>query len=538
VTGGQTSLGLVELNEPAPSAGVTIRLSSSDPAIVVPATVKVEPGAVDASFPVETTPVADSTTVTVSARTSATASPQTATVTVRPPSISFISCTPQTVPAGTQTTCKVQLDGPVASPTLGAERDQRVLERGKDPSGNDSRSITIVLASSNAAVATAPASVSIGPGERSRSFTVNTMPLAQSASSLISASYGGVTKGTNVHVTPVALQYLACGNASTAECEYTAWHGGEFKGYVKLTAPAPEGGLMVKLSDDPNLLEFWDFPPEGGSLRETDRTWIRGGETSGDFRILARTVARTAPVDTRVTISASTPLSSDTRAAVITLRAVHLQYVACGAWTSTTTECEHLPKFEGNDWSAIGGNVRLTGQARENLVVKLLDSPNLVRFWHRPPGENHDVETDNVVVRKGSTDASFRIRPRAVAVDTRVTISAYGPSAGPTRTAQLIIKAPTVRSLRFESYPLSGVAVGGQKVRLFLSLTGGAPAGGLPVNIKYSGTTDITGPEVVKIPEAAKDKPFEATVGPCTALPVCEVVATAGTVSAKLVVNP
>jgi hypothetical protein len=364
------------------------------------------------------------------------------------------------------------------------------------------------------------------------------MPLAQSASSLISASYGGVTKGTNVHVTPVALQYLACGNASTAECEYTAWHGGEFKGYVKLTAPAPEGGLMVKLSDDPNLLEFWDFPPEGGSLRETDRTWIRGGETSGDFRILARTVARTAPVDTRVTISASTPLSSDTRAAVITLRAVHLQYVACGAWTSTTTECEHLPKFEGNDWSAIGGNVRLTGQARENLVVKLLDSPNLVRFWHRPPGENHDVETDNVVVRKGSTDASFRIRPRAVAVDTRVTISAYGPSAGPTRTAQLIIKAPTVRSLRFESYPLSGVAVGGQKVRLFLSLTGGAPAGGLPVNIKYSGTTDITGPEVVKIPEAAKDKPFEATVGPCTALPVCEVVATAGTVSAKLVVNP
>jgi hypothetical protein len=58
------------------------------------------------------------------------------------------------------------------------------------------------------------------------------------------------------------------------------------------------------------------------------------------------------------------------------------------------------------------------------------------------------------------------------------------------------------------------------------------------VNIKYSGTTDITGPAVVTIREADKDKFFEATVLPCSAHPVCEVVATAGTVSAKLVVNP
>lgn len=428
VTGGQDSFGLVELNGAAPAGGVTIQLSSNHPAISVPATITVAPGGVDQSFPVTTVPVASPTTVTVSAKIGAAAAPQTSTVTVVPPSLSFVTCTPQTVPAGTPTTCKVELDGPVASPSLGTEGDKRVAQLPRTAAGADWLALSITLSTSNAAVATVPATVRIGVGQRSASFEVTTKPLAQSASSLISASYGGATKGTTVHVQPVSLRHVSCGNANTNECEHLPRFDRDYGVWlstpagVRLTAPAPAGGLRVKFSDSPNLATFWAQRPNP-----------LGGGTEG-------------------------------------------------------------------------------------------------------------YAMSSILVPEGQSGASFGISSIAVAVDTRVTVTASAPLTGETRTLVVTVKAPVVAVLIFQvggnPATISGVPIGGRKVRMYVRLSGSAPKGGWPLDFKYSGTTDITGPAVVTVPARGDYKEFDVTVGPCSVNPICEVVASTGTLSAKLFVKP
>lgn len=292
VTGGRSSSGLVELNQPAPGSGVTIQLSSSDAAIVLPATIEVEPGAATASFPVQSTPVAAPTTVTVSARAGTAAAPTTATVTVVPPSVSSIGCNPQSVPSGTSTTCTVQLDGPVASSAEAA---------------------AITLTSSKTAVAGVPATAQIAAGERRTSFTVTTKPLAQSAASLISASYGGNAKGTHVHVLPVSLREVLCSVDSyfSPTCSLPPQRvGPAISGKVRLTAPAPAGGVTVTLADSPNYVNF-----SAGSLH------IPAGQDTARFDILAVAV----DTQTNVSITATASTTGDSRQAVLTIRPPQIQ---------------------------------------------------------------------------------------------------------------------------------------------------------------------------------------------------------------------
>jgi hypothetical protein len=384
VTGGRSSFGLVELNEPAPGSGVTIHLSSSDAAIVLPATIKVEAGAANASFPVQSIPVAAPTTVTVSARAGTAAAPTTATVTVVPPSVSFIGCNPQSVPAGTSTTCTVQLEGPVASSAEAA---------------------TITLTSSRTAVASVPATAQIPAGERKTSFTVTTKPLAQSAASLISASYGGNAKGTNVHVLPVSLRAVLCSVDSyfSPTCSLPPQRVGRaIWGKVRLTAPAPAGGVTVTLADSPNYVNF-----SPGSL--------------------------------------------------------------------------HIPA--------------------------------------------------------GQDTARFDILAVAVDTQTNVSITATASTTGDTRQAVLTIRPPQIKTFQIQRAEVSGVPIGGMAVPALIELNGIAPRGGKTYGLSYSGTTDITGPSQVTVPENGRQKGFQITVGPCSLAP-CKVFISTGSWKDSLIVKP
>jgi hypothetical protein len=82
VIGGSPSTGTVTLNGPAPSGGVSVSLSSSDPAAVVPASVSVPSGATSATFAITTSSVTTTHTVTITAVYGYT---KTATLTVTPP---------------------------------------------------------------------------------------------------------------------------------------------------------------------------------------------------------------------------------------------------------------------------------------------------------------------------------------------------------------------------------------------------------------------------------------------------------------------
>src|SRR6266566_4987267 len=84
VTGGDSSTGTVTLSAPAPSGGAIVSLASSDTSVAtVPDTITVPTGATSTTFPVSTSPVGTSTSVTISG--SYSGSTQAASLTVTPP---------------------------------------------------------------------------------------------------------------------------------------------------------------------------------------------------------------------------------------------------------------------------------------------------------------------------------------------------------------------------------------------------------------------------------------------------------------------
>jgi len=173
VVGGQSSTGIVTLSGPAPGTGVTVTLSSTNPAVAgVPPSVTVGAGLSSASFSITTFVVASSTPVDIIA--SAGGATKTATLTVTPPplpKLSSLTLSPSTVTGGSTSTGTVTLSGP--APAGGA---------------------LVELASSKPALAAVPPNVTVAAGTSSASFTVSTGTAPSNTSAVISASYNGSAK--------------------------------------------------------------------------------------------------------------------------------------------------------------------------------------------------------------------------------------------------------------------------------------------------------------------------------------------------------
>lgn len=160
---GNPATGTVTLNGVAPSSGTVVTLSSNNGAVTVPASVTVPGGATLVNFPLTTSPVNATTTVTVSATYGGT---QQAVMTVAPVAISSLAVSPTMVAGGAaSSTGTITLNGP--APTGGA---------------------TVTLSSSLPA-ATVPTSIVIPAGASTASFTISTTAVASTANVTISASY-------------------------------------------------------------------------------------------------------------------------------------------------------------------------------------------------------------------------------------------------------------------------------------------------------------------------------------------------------------
>ncbi len=258
VPGGASPTGTVALSGPAYSGGVHVTLASSNPTVarvlgpgLVPtpingeATVTVPAGQSSASFTVSTQPVPTGTTtpVTIAAYYGrVTKEPTlTATLTVVPPSLDLVSCTP---PGGKRAHeppfgCKVWLDGPVAP----------------------NRSVTVNLATSNTAVAiVSPSSVVIASNHNAGDFTVIPQPIEQSQTATITAQYGDVKKTTTVNVLPVLIKGVSCRPNEAApwrsECATygKAPIGVSAFGLLSLTGKAGPGGLRIKVLPSSDIL--------------------------------------------------------------------------------------------------------------------------------------------------------------------------------------------------------------------------------------------------------------------------------------------
>ena len=215
VTGSQDTAGRVDIELTGPKIGApVIELRSSNQGLAaVPLTVTPAQGS--AVFVVKTGSVTKPTDVTITAQVGS--SSKSATLQILPPKLSGLGCDqPANVIPQKPLKCWAWLDG------LAAE------------------AITVNL-STSLPVATVPPNVTISRGANKETVQVKAEPIAQSALVRVSGTYAGVTKSISVTVLPVALESLTISPSTVVAGERPVLN-------VKLTAPPPQSGVVVKIS--------------------------------------------------------------------------------------------------------------------------------------------------------------------------------------------------------------------------------------------------------------------------------------------------
>lgn len=178
VRGGFGTGGIVRLFVPAPAGGVTIQLSSSNPAAAtVPAGVTVRTGAMTADFTVTAVPVAQSATVTITAAVDGVS--KTAPLTVEPTVLLYLVLGPASLRGGVGSTGEVELSGPA-------------------PSGG----FAVTLSSGDPAVATVPARVTVPARATTAQFPITTRRVAKVTGVTITASTDGGARTRQLMVNP------------------------------------------------------------------------------------------------------------------------------------------------------------------------------------------------------------------------------------------------------------------------------------------------------------------------------------------------
>ncbi len=170
----------VTLNGPAPPAGITVGLSSSNPAVAsVPASAVVPAGATTSpNFTISTVSVTVSTVVTISATYGSVT--KTASLTVRPVALSSFLASPATLKGGSNISSRLYFDGPA-------------------PAGG----IAVALSASDPTVVTVPATIPVAAGATSSAgFAIPTKAVAATTTVVVTATYNGTTKTVTLTLTP------------------------------------------------------------------------------------------------------------------------------------------------------------------------------------------------------------------------------------------------------------------------------------------------------------------------------------------------
>ncbi|MGJ5817803.1 beta strand repeat-containing protein [Paludibaculum fermentans] len=207
----------VTLSGPAPTGGIVVALSSSDPAAAaVPASVTVPAGASTAAFNITTVAGVSSPGVTITA--SANGVSRTGTLQLTSVTLTAFSAGAASSTGGLPLKGTITLGGP--APAAG---------------------VTVALQSSNTAVAPLPASVLIAGGTSSATFNYTPGVVLAPVSVTLSASYGGITKQAALSVLAPALKSLTMPLASIGGRTSTA-------NTVAITGPAPAAGAVIGLT--------------------------------------------------------------------------------------------------------------------------------------------------------------------------------------------------------------------------------------------------------------------------------------------------
>ncbi|MDR3687812.1 MAG: hypothetical protein P4L46_00430 [Fimbriimonas sp.] len=259
ITGGNSSLGTVDLTGNASASGLVVTLSSTNSAAKVPRSVSVAANQGSATFAVTTSSVTKQQVVTITAKCGAVT--KTATLTVNPPpppTLVSIGVSPGSVQGGSTSSGLVTLSGLA-------------------PAGGEKVSLT-----SNSKSATLPVSVTIASGKSSVGFTVKTIAVATQSVATLTAKLGTTSKSATLTIAPPSIKSLSVSPSSVK--------GGKSSvGTINLTGPAPSGGIAVSISSD------------SGSATVPSTVTISSGKSSGTLTIKTKAVTRSTSATIKAT---------------------------------------------------------------------------------------------------------------------------------------------------------------------------------------------------------------------------------------------
>ena len=406
VSGGSSSTGTVTLGGPAPSGGAVISLSSSDPTVAsVPGSMTIPEGATTATFIVTTSPVATSSSVTISA--SYSGATQTALLMVTPSTLTSLTLSPSSVTGGSASTGTVTLGAPA-------------------PSGG----AVISLSSNNTGVATVPGNVTVAAGATSATFTVTTNPVSTSTPITISASYGGGTQTASLTVTASAVSL-----SSLTFSPSTVTGGSPSTGTVTLSGPAPSGGAVVSLSSS-----------KTGVATVPGSVTVAGGSTTATF------VVTTTPVGTSASVTLSASFNGVTRTTSLTVVPPTLTSLALspssvtGGSSSTGTVTLSGPAPDGGAVVSLSGSNAGVASVPGGVTVAWGSMTATFTVTTTPVGTSTSV-TLSALLNGVTRTASLTVLPPTL---TSLALSPSRVTAGGTSTGTVMLSGPA---------PSSGVVV-------------------------------------------------------------------------------
>jgi hypothetical protein len=280
---GNASTCTVTLNQPAPTGGSAVTVSSNNAALTVPASSTVPANSASTTFSASLGTIAINQSATVTATLNG-ASQGASLSLVAPVLVSTLACNLTSVNSGASTTCTVTLNQPA-------------------PAGGSAAGL-----SSNNAALTVPAAVAVSANASSANFSATVGNITSNQTAAITATLNSASQSASLSLVAPAVSALACSPTSVN-------FGASTTCTVTLNQAAPTGGTVVALSDNSTPLTI----PVSVS--------VAAGAASATFVATVGTLTTTQPA----TISATL---NGTQSATLTLVApVLISALACNATT-------------------------------------------------------------------------------------------------------------------------------------------------------------------------------------------------------------
>lgn len=318
--------------------------------------------------------------------------------------------------------------------------------------------ITIPLASSGSS-AKVPASVTVMAGASTGLFTITTSAVKAATTATITATYALASKSAILTIVPATLVSVSI--------QPDIVGGNTVTGTVTLSGSAYSGGDVVSLSSSSSSLVV------PATLR------IAAGASSGTFSVIAK------------------PVSTNTQATVV---------AKLGSVSVSTAVTVHPPSLIGvsvapaqvvGGVGTVTGAVTLDGIAPPTGILVSLASSNA----------GAAAIPASIKVNGGANKATFVVKTTAVATSQSATLTAM--LNGTTESTMLTVTPPTLVSVALSPKSVKGSS--STAVTGTVTLSAGAPAGGLTVGLTSSLASAAGVPAVVVISAGKTSATFKVT---------------------------